>query len=108
TPEQSITCLARLEAFKIFGLPLLVGASRKRFISTITPSPPAGRIGGSISAHLLAVHNGAAIFRSHDFAVTVQALRVSAANDAARCPIGYLSVACRFMPTPEACRMRTS
>src|SRR5262249_58244348 len=48
TPEQSITCLARLAEFKRFGLPLLVGASRKRFISTITPSPPEGRIGGSI------------------------------------------------------------
>ena len=84
TPEQSIICLARLAEFKRFGLPLLVGASRKRFISTITPSPPDGRIGGSISAHLLAVQKGAAIVRAHDVAETVQALRVSAAIEAAR------------------------
>jgi dihydropteroate synthase len=84
TPEQSITCLARLEEFKRFGLPLLVGASRKRFISTITPSPPDRRIGGSISAHLLAVQKGVAIIRAHDVAETVQALRVSAAIEAAR------------------------
>ena len=38
TPEQSITCIARLDAWRDFGLPLLVGASRKRFIHTIMPS----------------------------------------------------------------------
>ena len=84
TPEQSITCIARLAEFKRFGLPLLVGASRKRFISTVIPSPPDDRIGGSISAHLLAVEKGAAIIRAHDVAETVQALRVAAAIEAAR------------------------
>jgi len=84
TPEQSITCLARLAEFKRFGLPLLVGASRKRFISTVTPSAPDERIGGSIAAHLLAVQKGAAIVRAHDVQQTVQALRVSAAIEAAR------------------------
>ena len=84
TPEQSITCIARLAEFKCFGLPLLVGASRKRFISTVTPSTPDERIGGSISAHLLAVEKGAVIIRAHDVAETVQALRVAAAIEAAR------------------------
>ncbi|MGH7153151.1 MAG: dihydropteroate synthase, partial [Acetobacteraceae bacterium] len=55
TAEQSITCIARLHAFTAFGLPLLVGASRKRFIATITPSEPTQRLGGSLAAHLLAV-----------------------------------------------------
>ena len=40
TPEQSIACIARLAEFKRFGLPLLVGASRKRFINSVTPSQP--------------------------------------------------------------------
>ena len=84
TPEQSITCIARLAEFKCFGLPLLVGASRKRFISTVTPSTPDERMGGSISAHLLAVEKGAVIIRAHDVAETVQALRVAAAIEAAR------------------------
>ncbi len=83
TPEQSIACIARLADFKRFGLPLLIGASRKRFISSVAPSPPGERIGGSISAHLLAVRNGAAIVRVHDVAETVQALRVAAAIEAA-------------------------
>jgi len=84
TPEQSIVCIARLAEFKRFGLPLLVGASRKRFISTVTPSAPDERIGGSISAHLLAVKKGAAIVRVHDVKETVQALRVAAAIEAVR------------------------
>jgi dihydropteroate synthase len=84
TPEQSIVCLARLTEFKRFGLPLLVGASRKRFINSVTPSPPDDRIGGSIASHLLAVERGAAIIRAHDVKETVQALRVAAAIEAAR------------------------
>ena len=84
TPEQSIVCLARLSELKRFGLPILVGASRKRFINSVSPSQPGDRIGGSISAHLLAVAKGAAILRVHDVAETVQALRVAAAIETVR------------------------
>ena len=77
TPEQSITAIAELARLKTFALPLLVGASRKRFIDSVVPSPPDRRIGGSIASHLLAVENGAAIVRVHDVAETVQALRVA-------------------------------
>ena len=79
TPEQSMTALARLGEFQNFGLPLLVGASRKRFISSVTPSEPHQRLGGSIAAHLVAAKGGARIIRTHDVAETVQALRVAAA-----------------------------
>jgi dihydropteroate synthase len=81
TPDQSMTAIARLAELRSFGQPLLVGASRKRFINQITPAPPDRRLGGSIAAHLLAVRNGAAIIRAHDVAETVQALRVVAAID---------------------------
>jgi dihydropteroate synthase len=84
TPEQSITAIARLAELKSFGLPLLVGASRKRFIDKILPAPPDRRLGGSIAAHLVAVMGGAAIIRAHDVAETVQALRVAAAIESAR------------------------
>ena len=84
TPQQSMTCIARLDAWRNFGLPLLVGASRKRFIHTVTPSEPMQRLGGSLAAHLLAVENGAAIVRVHDVAPTVQALAVAAAIRQAR------------------------
>jgi dihydropteroate synthase len=84
TPEQSLTCIARLDVWRGFGLPLLVGASRKRFIHSIVPSEPAERLGGSLAAHLLAVENGATIIRVHDVAPTVQALAVAAAIRRAR------------------------
>ncbi|MGY3528651.1 dihydropteroate synthase [Bradyrhizobium sp. USDA 4452] len=79
TPEQSMTALARLAELDAFRLPVLVGASRKRFISTVVASEPQQRIGGSIAAHLIAAQNGARIIRAHDVAETVQALRVAAA-----------------------------
>jgi dihydropteroate synthase len=84
TPEQSILCLGRLAEFKRFGLPLLVGASRKRFINSISPSEPNERIGGSIAVHLAAARDGAAILRVHDVRETVQALRVARAIEKAR------------------------
>jgi dihydropteroate synthase len=79
TPEQSMEAIARLDKFTHFGLPLLVGASRKRFIHAVSPSEPMDRLGGSIAAHVLAYMNGATMIRTHDVAETIQALRVAAA-----------------------------
>src|SRR5258705_6545189 len=79
TPEQSMTALARLGELHALGQPILVGASRKRFIASVTPSEPSQRLGGSIAAHLIAARNGAKIIRAHDVAETVQALRVARA-----------------------------
>jgi dihydropteroate synthase len=79
TPEQSMIALARLNELRSFGRPLLVGASRKRFIASVTPSEPDRRLGGSIAAHLIAAGRGARIIRTHDVAETVQALRVTTA-----------------------------
>jgi dihydropteroate synthase len=84
TPEQSMACIAKLEKFHSFGLPLLVGASRKRFIASVTPSEPTARLGGSLAAHMIAAENGAAIIRTHDVAPTLQALAVAAAIRRAR------------------------
>jgi dihydropteroate synthase len=78
TAEQSMIALAHLHELQSFGLPLMVGASRKRFISTVTPSEPQQRLGGSIAAHLIAAQAGARIIRTHDVAETAQALRVAA------------------------------
>jgi dihydropteroate synthase len=82
THEQSLTVLAHLGELNAFGLPLLVGASRKLFIASVSPSEPHQRIGGSISAHVIAAQRGARIIRTHDVAETVQALRVCAAIEA--------------------------
>lgn len=87
TPEQSMTVLARLSELHGFGCPLLIGASRKRFIASVVPSEPRERLGGSIAAHLMAASRGANIIRAHDVADTVQALRVSAAIEDLAPPI---------------------
>ncbi|MBL8568792.1 MAG: dihydropteroate synthase [Phreatobacter sp.] len=79
TPEQSIETLGKLARLKALGLPVLVGASRKRFIDTVSPSTTDERIGGSLAAHVLAAEAGAAIIRAHDVAETVQAMKVWAA-----------------------------
>ena len=84
TPEQSLTCIARLDAWHHFGLPILIGASRKRFINSVAPSEPSERLAGSLAAVLLAVERGAAIVRVHDVASTVQALAVANAIRNAR------------------------
>jgi dihydropteroate synthase len=84
TPEQSLTCIARLDAWRGFNLPILVGASRKRFINAIAPAEPSQRLGGSLAAHLIAAEGGAKIIRAHDVAPTVQALAVAAAIRRAR------------------------
>jgi dihydropteroate synthase len=84
TPEQSLIAIARLGELASFGLPLLLGASRKRFIDKVSPAPPDQRLGGSIAAHLFGVASGAAIIRAHDVAETVQALRINAAIRSAR------------------------
>jgi dihydropteroate synthase len=79
TPEQSMEAIARLDKFRHFGLPILIGASRKRFINTVSPSEPMDRVGGSLAAHVMAFLNGANIIRTHDVPETLQALRVAAA-----------------------------
>jgi dihydropteroate synthase len=84
TPEQSIITIAHLRDFKHFGLPLLMGLSRKRFIASLAPAAPDRRLGGSIAGMLLSVQDGADIVRVHDVEETVQALRVADAIRRAR------------------------
>ena len=84
TATQSMTALAHLAELSVFGCPILVGASRKRFIASVSPSEPGGRLGGSIAAHLIAAAHGAKIIRTHDVAETVQALKIANAIEASR------------------------
>ena len=76
TPAQSFRAIAGLARLQGYGLPLLVGASRKRFIDSVSPAPVSQRLAGSLAAHLAAVRHGAAVIRAHDVFETVQALKV--------------------------------
>ncbi|WP_334175338.1 dihydropteroate synthase [Pseudoxanthobacter sp.] len=77
TQAQNVAVLAGLKAFRRFGLPLLVGASRKSMIGHLTGAPAGARLPGSIAAHVLAVAGGAEIVRVHDVAPHRQALAIA-------------------------------
>jgi dihydropteroate synthase len=86
TTQHNLDLLRRLDEIAIFGYPVVVGVSRKRFIGEITGvAEPRERLAGSLAAGLLAVANGAAVLRVHDVGETAQALRMSSAI-AGRCP----------------------
>ncbi len=76
TVEQNLTIIRRLGTFKDLGAPLLVGASRKRFIGEITGRPVEDRVAGSLVVAVVAADHGADIVRVHDVSETVQALRM--------------------------------
>lgn len=83
TLDHNLTLLRALGAFHALGLPVLLGASRKRFIGTITGvDRPADRLAGSLAIALHAAAAGVQVVRVHDVAETRQALSMWAAlND---------------------------
>ena len=77
TLAHTLTLLANLSLLHGLGLPLLVGASRKRFISGVAGGEtPQSREAGSFAVALVAAAQGAQILRVHDVAGTRQALSV--------------------------------
>jgi dihydropteroate synthase len=79
TTADSCTLLRELPRLVALGYPVLVGASRKRFVGDLTGiADPQQRVLGSAVAHLLAVQRGATIVRTHDVDATRQALAVLA------------------------------
>jgi dihydropteroate synthase len=85
TADHNLALLAATPRLGEIGPPLLIGASRKRFIAAIEEragwpaAAPGGRLGGSLAVALAAARAGAAILRVHDVAETRQALAVAAA-----------------------------
>jgi len=77
TVDHNLDLLARLGVIADLGHPVVVGVSRKSFISRIDRNEPAtNRLGGSLAAGLAAVAQGGDILRVHDVAATRQALAV--------------------------------
>lgn len=77
TLEHNLALLANLTLFQGMGFPVLLGASRKRIIGSITgKSDPKQRLPGSIGAALAAATQGVQILRVHDVAETREALDV--------------------------------
>jgi dihydropteroate synthase len=78
TPEQNLTLLRQLSAFKSLGFPLLVGPSRKSFIGKILDQPdPKQRVWGTGAACGAAIAGGADMVRVHDVEEMGQVCRVA-------------------------------
>ncbi|MEX2422779.1 MAG: dihydropteroate synthase [Acidimicrobiia bacterium] len=78
TMEHNLTLLNRLDAFGALGFPVMVGASRKRFLGTLTDRPePADRDLASAVAAAVAVLHGARILRVHNVAVSLESVKVA-------------------------------
>jgi dihydropteroate synthase len=76
---DNLMLLRHLSDFKKFGRPLMVGASRKRFIGELTGEDVDKRIDGSLAAAAMAVLNGADIIRVHEVAQTKNVVDMAAA-----------------------------
>jgi len=80
TLEHNLELLRRLDEIVVLGQPVLVGASRKRFIGTLTGRAERHRVAGTVAANVLAFARGADMFRVHDVAATRDALAVASAT----------------------------
>lgn len=76
TSRQNLEALSRISDLKGYGFPVLVGASRKAFLGSLTGDGIEATLIGTVAVSLMAAAAGASIFRVHDIAEHVAALRV--------------------------------
>jgi dihydropteroate synthase len=88
---HNLTLLRRLDEFHKFGVPLLVGLSRKSLLRALTGRPVNERLAGSIALATVAALRGARILRAHDVSATVDALAVVGALGDNQDPSGALT-----------------
>jgi dihydropteroate synthase len=84
TTRHNLELIARVRELAALGRPVLVGASRKRFIGELSGAPPEQRLEGGLAAHAIAIYEGASIVRSHDVSATVRAIGIARALRDAR------------------------
>jgi dihydropteroate synthase len=74
--EDNLTLIRCCETFKQFGLPVLVGTSRKSFLGLITGRPEDQRLAGTLATIQPLVQQGVNILRVHDVQETKDFLKV--------------------------------
>lgn len=77
--EHNLALLANLHVFTTLGVPVVLGASRKSFLATLTGRTTDNRLAGSLAAAVRAADRGANVLRVHDVRETVDAVRVALA-----------------------------
>ena len=80
TAEQNVELLRGLGALRIFGRPILIGPSRKRFLGMVTARPVEERDTATAAACALAWEAGARLFRIHEPRSAMDALGVAEAT----------------------------
>lgn len=76
TLEHNYELLAHLEDFRIFGLPLLVGVSRKSMVYNLLGTTPAEALNGTTAVNTVCLMKGADILRVHDVRQAVEAIKI--------------------------------
>jgi dihydropteroate synthase len=76
TKEQNLAALRDLDRLLDYGLPILVGVSRKSIFGLLLGADVDARLIGTLAANLIAATHGASIFRVHDAAEHVTAFKV--------------------------------
>lgn len=84
TLEHNLELFKRQAELLAFGLPLLVGVSRKSMIGAVTGRPVEGRLAGGLALAALALAKGAQILRVHDVAETVDVVKMITAVEGFR------------------------
>lgn len=79
TLQHNLHLLNHLEEFKMLGVPILVGMSRKSMIGQVINKPFEERLHAGLALTTLAVLKGAHIIRVHDVAPTVDAIKMTCA-----------------------------
>ena len=84
TVEHNLALLARIGEIAALGRPVVVGASRKRFLGRVLGDPEAltGPRAAGVAVNVLAYERGAALFRVHDVRDNVEALGAARAVEA--------------------------
>lgn len=76
TQEQNYQLLARLNEFRIFELPVLVGISRKSMVYKLLETTADNALAGTIALNTLAILNGADILRVHDVKEAIDTVKI--------------------------------
>ena len=76
TMEHNYQLMNHLEEFKLFGLPLLVGISRKSMIYKLLGTSPEEALNGTTVLNTIALQKGAHILRVHDVKAAVEAVKI--------------------------------
>ena len=77
TLDDNYRLMAEMDKLHVFGLPLLVGVSRKTMIFKLLDTVPAGSLNGTTVLHTLSLMKGVSILRAHDVREAVEAVKIT-------------------------------